>query len=137
MARAALVRRIRAQSRGRHLVLVAVPLPGVRADGVHVPAFARHPGQSRGLVSAAVHDRRELARARRLGADLLFVSPVFPTVSHPAARALGPIGFARLARAARIPAFALGGMTAARFRRVAPLGAAGWAAISAFDSSDR
>lgn len=79
----------------------------------------------------SAHDAREVARANAIGADLLFISPVFPTRSHPGARTLGPLGFARLARLARAPVIALGGMTARRFARVRPLGAHGWAAIDA------
>jgi thiamine-phosphate pyrophosphorylase len=133
-ARAALVRGIRARSRGRHLLLVAAPVPCGLVDGVHVPAFlrkrARKAGLSRpGIRTAAVHSRREMARAKSV--DALFVSPVFATASHPGARTLGRFGLARLARAATVPVIAVGGMTAARFRRLKPLGAAGWAAIDA------
>jgi hypothetical protein len=39
--------------------------------------------------------------------------------------------FAALARLARCPVIALGGMNPARFRRLRPLGAYGWAAIDA------
>jgi thiamine-phosphate pyrophosphorylase len=130
-ARARLVRQVKARSRGRHVILVAAPSPGARADGVHLPAWARPVFKKRELLTAAVHNRRELERAKRLGVDMIFVSPVFPTASHPGARTLGPLGFSWLARAARVPVIALGGMNEARFRRVAPLGATGWAAISA------
>jgi thiamine-phosphate pyrophosphorylase len=63
------------------------------------------------LVSASVHDRAELRQARRAGAKLLFISPVFATSSHPGAAGLGGIGWQRLARscAPAVPA-ALGGM---------------------------
>jgi thiamine-phosphate pyrophosphorylase len=128
-----LCRRIKARSRGRHVLLVAVPVPAdVRPDGMHLPAAARKRPRARGLLTAAVHDRRELARARALGADAVLVSPVFGTESHPGGRPLGPMRFATLARAAHCPVIALGGMTQQRFRRLAPLGAAGWAAISAW-----
>ena len=58
-------------------------------------------------------------------ADALVLSPVFATRSHPGAPPLGPLRFRLLARQARVPVIALGGMTA---RRAAALGAA-WAAI--------
>ena len=82
--------------------------------GLHLAA-GRNPGRSRprrGLVSASAHDAAELRAAVRAGADLVFVSPVFPTASHPGARALGPVRAARLARAApaRIRVLALGGI---------------------------
>nr|WP_281277487.1 thiamine phosphate synthase [Hankyongella ginsenosidimutans] len=82
-----------------------------------------------GLVTASAHSIPELRRAERAGATLVFVSPVFATRSHPGARAMGPIRLAGLVRATWLPVVALGGMTEARWRRVRPTGAYGWAAI--------
>ena len=104
--------------------------------GLHVPDRAPTRGllpfllNRRGaLLSAAVHGRAGLARARRLGADAVLVSPVFPTASHPGAPALGPLRWAALARAAGRPAVALGGMSARAMRRLPRGLAAGWAGI--------
>lgn len=76
-----------------------------------------------------VHNRREIIAAERVGAALLLLSPVFPTRSHPDAKALGPRGFCRLARTARTPVIALGGMTPSRFKRLKSFDIQGWAAI--------
>lgn len=84
------------------------------------------------LLSVAVHGRAGVARARRLDADLVLVSPAFPTASHPGAPALGPIRWGALARATGRPAVALGGMNARHMRRLPPREAAGWAAIGAW-----
>ncbi len=78
------------------------------------------------------HDRAELVSARRRGAALVFVSPVFATRTHPGARALGTVRFGLLIRDARVPVAALGGMTAGRFQRLRRLGADAWGAIDAF-----
>lgn len=75
------------------------------------------------------HSIREAIAARRAGAALVLVSPVYPTRTHPGARALGPLRAAAIARAARVPAIALGGMTRGRFKRMKALGFFGWAAI--------
>lgn len=83
------------------------------------------------LLTAAVHGRRGLARARRLRADAVLVSPVFPTRSHPGARALGPLRWAALARRAGRPAIALGGIGPGNAGRL-PRWAAGLAAIDGF-----
>jgi thiamine-phosphate pyrophosphorylase len=64
-------------------------------------------------------------------ADLLFLSPLFPTRSHPGARILGRVRFAALARKAGMPVIALGGIGRHEVRGLATLGAAGWAAIDA------
>ena len=93
------------------------------ADGSH----GRGPGQ--GLRSAPVHDFREIRTAERDGADLLFLSPVYPTASHPNAKPLGLARFAWLARRTPLPVIALGGMHLARGRRLASFGAYGWAGI--------
>ena len=75
---------------------------------------------------AAVHDLREIGRANRCDAQAVLISPVFPTRSHPGAATLGRVRTLLLARRARMPAIALGGMTARRF---GGLGVYGWAAI--------
>jgi thiamine-phosphate pyrophosphorylase len=127
--RRALLARVCAVARRRGLLVVG---SGIAApDGVHRPAQAmRHRGSPRpGLVTASAHSRRELVAAFRAGADLLFLSPLFPTESHPGAQALGPLRFGLLVRGAPGPVAALGGMTAARMRRLKPLGAAGFGAI--------
>ena len=82
------------------------------------------------------HSVREGIAARRAGADAILVSPVYPTRTHPGARAIGPVRAAIIARAAGVPALALGGMTAPRFRRLKKLGFVGWAAIDGLTPRD-
>lgn len=82
------------------------------------------------LLSAAAHGRAGLARGRRLRADLVILSPVFPTRSHPGAPVLGPLRWAALARRAGRPVVALGGIVAPAAGRLPRL-AAGLAAIGA------
>jgi len=118
--------------RRRLLLLVAHPWPGARADGVHLSGGRHLPRRRRfGLVTAPAHDARSLREACAAGADLLFLSPVFPTASHPGARALGPLRFGLAVRGVSRPVVALGGMDRRRARRLAALGAYGFAAVSA------
>jgi thiamine-phosphate pyrophosphorylase len=122
-----------------------------RRAGLHVPdrretpgllpfLLRRRAGPGRGapLLTAAAHGRRGVARARRLGADAVVLSPVFPTASHPGAAALGPLRWAALARCAGgrppLPAVALGGLRAGNARRL-PAWAAGLAAIGGFETT--
>ena len=77
-------------------------------------------------VLATAHGLREIGRANRFGAEAVLISPVYPTRSHPGASALGRVRFLLLARHARMPVIALGGMTERRFRG---LPVHGWAAI--------
>jgi thiamine-phosphate pyrophosphorylase len=126
LARRALFDRVKSIARRRRLVLVVAgpPLPG--GDGVH-----NRPGA--GIRTASVHNLRELRAAERAGADLVFLSPVFSTRSHPGARPLGPRRFALIAHQSRVPVIALGGMNAERFRTLG--GAYGWAGIDAWTSA--
>ena len=89
-------------------------------------------------LTSSAHDAREVARARRAGAALVFLAPVFPTASHPAAPTLGPLRWAAIARRGRMPTLALGGVDG-RSVRALPRGiCAGAAAIGALasDGSD-
>ncbi len=108
------------------------------ADGVHLPerlagraAVLRRtkPGW---IVTAAAHSRPAIIRAERAGAQALVVSPVFPSRSASAGRALGVVRFAALARGAKLPVYALGGVSAANAARVIGAGARGIAAVDAF-----
>lgn len=107
--RAAILARIGRIARRRGLSLV-----GGKRDAITI-----HPA----------HSVQEAIAARRAGADMIFVSPVYPTRTHPGGRTLGPVRAARITRSVRIPAIALGGMTYARFKRMKALGFVGWAAI--------
>jgi thiamine-phosphate pyrophosphorylase len=116
--------RVRKVARRRRLLLLAGG-GGFRADGVHN-------GRGRGLLSASAHDLAELKAAERSGAKLVFLSPAFPTRSHPGARALGPVRFALIARRAQVPVIALGGLDGKKARRLPHI--YGWAGIDAFSS---
>jgi thiamine-phosphate pyrophosphorylase len=78
---------------------------------------------------ARVHDARELRRARLAGAQLVFLSPMFGTRSHPEWRPLPRMRAAALARLGGRRLLALGGMDAERFARVRGLGFVGWGGI--------
>ena len=88
--------------------------------------------------SMSVHTLEEARDARRLGAALVFVSPVSATRSHPGRAPLGPELAMRIALAAEVPAIALGGMNATAFADLPVNAFEGWAAIDAWLSdSDR
>ncbi len=86
-------------------------------------------GRNRGAITAPVHSIRERVAAERSGVKLLFVSPVFSTRSHPDVRPLGRVRFGLMVQGAKLPVIALGGMTRARARSLAPFDIYGWAAI--------
>jgi thiamine-phosphate pyrophosphorylase len=127
--RADLLSRIARLARRRGLLLVGSRIAGA-PDGVHRPAHAPRARQTPNkLVTASAHSRREALAAFRAGADLVFLSPVFATNSHPGAPVLGPLRFGLAAHGLPGPVIALGGMDPKRARRLGPLGAAGYAGI--------
>lgn len=85
------------------------------ADGHYGAPDALGPG----LRLATAHDGDEVQAALAAHADGIFLSPVFPTASHPGGATLGVHGFHVLAQQASVPVIALGGMTAARARQLA------------------
>jgi len=103
-------RRLRNLARQRKLVLVA-----------------EEPG-----IAARVHDRRELRQALLARTRFIFLSPLFPTTSHPGWKPIPRMRAATLARLGGRRLIALGGMNKRRFLTVAPLGFVGWAGISAW-----
>src|SRR4029077_12584101 len=109
--------------RARRLALVVAGDPRLAAAlgaGVHLRA-GRWPGvplRHRGLITSSAHSLADLRRARRAGAAMAFLSPVFPTPSHPNARVLGPVRWVGLAIAAGLPVAALGGVDGACLRRL-------------------
>ncbi len=112
-------------------------LCGIGADGVHLPARMleswRAADTPRGqLLAASCHDLAQLLRARALGADLVTLSPVLPTASHPGAATLGWQGLARLCRDAVPPVYALGGVGPRQLEAARAAGAHGVAGIRAF-----
>jgi thiamine-phosphate pyrophosphorylase len=132
--RARFARLLRAARRYGHQVYLSGDARSARewgADGAYGPPdrLARGPALPR-LVT--VHSLSDLRRAGR--ASALVVSPVFPTRSHPSARPLGTFRFAAIARRARVPVIALGGMTS---RRASALRAEHWAAIDGLSPANK
>jgi len=123
---AALLRQARARG---HMVALAGDVKAARAwgaDAAYGPAalLAHGPALPRLVTAHALADLRRAARA-----DAVLLSPVFATRSHPGAATLGPLRFRLLAARSARPVIALGGMDAARARR---LGWPRWAAVDAF-----
>lgn len=85
------------------------------AHGLHLSSAALMRLQQRpaGLCGASCHNVQELAHAQQLGLDFAVVSPVLPTLSHPAAPTLGWAVFADLLRDCSIPVYAMGGLSPA------------------------
>ncbi|MDX2143737.1 MAG: thiamine phosphate synthase [Rhodospirillaceae bacterium] len=108
----------------------------MRCAGVHVPETVLRRGcdpglrlwrrQRRAIMTASAHSTGAVRAAHRAGADLIFLSPVFATVSHPGRRTLGRLQLARIVRETRAALAALGGITA---RTVGQLNGCGVVAV--------
>ena len=128
-----------AHRRGLLILVGADPDLAARigADGVHLPE--RGAGRAKGvkrarptwIVTAAAHSEAAIVRARRCGADAVFVSPVFPSASASAGAPIGALRFAGLVRRAGLPVFALGGVNGRSARMIGRTGASGLAAVDA------
>jgi thiamine-phosphate pyrophosphorylase len=126
-----------ARSRGLFLLIADDPELARSADGAHFPEAhmgaishwrARRPDW---FLTTSAHSLQAVQRAAGLGADAVFLSPVFPTKSHVGIAPLTPIRFRRMARDARVPLYALGGIDAGNVRQLAGIRLAGIAAIGA------
>jgi thiamine-phosphate pyrophosphorylase len=106
------------------------------ADGVHLPERAAgRAGDNQTLkrrfwLSAAAHNERAVIRARAAGVEAIVLSAVFPSDSPSAGRPMGVFAFARLARLAQLPAYALGGVNYKTIKLLRGTSAIGAAAVS-------
>ncbi|MEE2729207.1 MAG: Nudix family hydrolase [Pseudomonadota bacterium] len=107
-----------------------------RLDGVHLTAAHLHQIQERPAgarwVAASCHNDEDIRRAERLGVDFVTLSPYRKTLSHPEASPLDVGDFARWVAAAKLPVYALGGLTPTDEASVQALGAQGAAGIRGF-----
>jgi 8-oxo-dGTP diphosphatase len=76
-------------------------------------------------VAASCHTEAELDRAADLEVDFAMLGPVYPTPTHPGATPLTFEHFATLVAGARLPVFALGGLTSANLDQAIAHGAHG------------
>ncbi|MET0085514.1 MAG: thiamine phosphate synthase [Sedimenticola sp.] len=107
------------------------------AGGLHLTshtlqAYEHRPVEEGKLLSVSCHTVEDLAMARRLGADILLLSPVKETSSHPGVPGIGWQGFREMTAGIGQPVYALGGMSTSDLDDAKSAGAAGVAAISSF-----
>ena len=96
----------------------ALPRPCAPACICAADAGRDRSASASGFRSSSAHSAPELRRAARAGASLAFIGPAFATASHPGASGLGLLRWLRLARAARLPVAALGGIDGAAAHRL-------------------
>jgi thiamine-phosphate pyrophosphorylase len=80
-------------------------------------------------VSASVHIAQEWQHARQIRANILLLSPIFVSRSHPGGRCMSRALARMIIAKSRVPVILLGGMTRTRFAMLKNWRAFGWAAI--------
>lgn len=105
------------------------------APGIHLPSRGFGVGEIRAAFSSALlgvscHDREDLEAAQGLGADYVFLSPMFDPSSKPClSPPLGVEGFRKMIAGISIPVLALAGVGPERIGEIAASGAAGAVAL--------
>lgn len=109
------------------------------ADGVHWPESKIEESKKWRnrfrLMTAAAHSRIALASIAKSNIDAAIVSTVFESASPSASRPMGAMKFRELVRHARVPIYALGGITAQNAGSISRV--AGIAAISGIEQGVR
>ena len=105
---------------------------GVHLKAAQLAGLQARPLPWMQLIGSSCHQADELADAARISADFATLSPVEPTASHPDTPALGWPLFKRLAEAAALPVYALGGTAPAQVELAREHAAQGVAGIGAF-----
>jgi 8-oxo-dGTP diphosphatase len=108
------------------------PAHGIHLNTAQLMHLDRRPWPSDGLLIASCHDLEETRIAESLEADLVTLSPVAETPSHPEAAPLGWDAFERVVRFSPLPVLALGGVRPDDWQRVRAGGGFGVAGIRAF-----
>ena len=134
--RAALAQRVAALCRARRIALTVAGDPRLAASvaaGQHLRGglsgrLRPLPGR---LNTASAHSVRELRAGLAAGA-LVFLSPVFPTASHPGARGLGAVRWSGMARGRQGLVLALGGVGGENVGRLPKAVLAGAGGVEAF-----
>ena len=108
-----------------------------RAHGLHLSSHLLHLLDMRPLsldkfLSVSCHTAADIKQAKKINADIILLSPVKETTSHPGVKGIGWLAFADFISAIEIPVYALGGMGQEDIPIAVKHGAQGVAAISSF-----
>lgn len=111
------------------------------ADGVHLPGDASIASARRALgdgclIGYSAHDVDGVLRAEAEGADLVTLSPIFPTRSKPGVPPIGVDAIRQCASQTQVPILALGGIGTGRIAECMRAGAFGVAVMGAVLDSD-
>lgn len=103
---------------------------GLQLASTMIMALTDRPIPKNKILSISTHTEAEIAKALELNADLLLLSPVKETRSHPDLEGMGWSDFSEKIADIPVPVFALGGMKQSDVEEARRYGAQGIAAIS-------
>ena len=101
-------------------------------DGNHLPQWVNYNNKEHKMVSISVHTAKDIRKSINVKADLVFISPVFPSSSHKSKHHLGVIKLGLLARLFKKDVIALGGINNKNIARLRSLPISGCAGIDVF-----
>jgi len=109
----------------------------LNVDGLHLTSkmlntIQHRPISDELLLSVSCHTDDEIKKAKQLEADIILLSPVKETMSHPGVQGIGWAQFKNLSESIDAPVYALGGMSTADLIDAKKSGAQGVAAITCF-----
>ena len=104
---------------------------GLHLTSKHLMKMTQRPANQT-WVGASCHNLAELQHAEKIGADFVVLAPVLATQTHANAKPLGWSEFEQLVAHAKVPVYALGGLSKSDLATARQLGAQGIAGISTF-----
>lgn len=116
-------------------IFIQTDAAGLHLSSQRLMEQRQRPISTEKLLSASVHNEQELHQANLIGVDLLLVSPVMRTVSHPEMNAMGWDKFGEFVAKANCSIYALGGMNVTDIAVAKQYGAQGVAGISLFEEA--
>lgn len=107
------------------------------ADGFHLSSqmlmtIPSRPVEDNVMLSVSCHNEAEMSKAKQFNADIILLSPVKETKSHPGVKGIGWKKFTEIISGIKSPVYALGGMAEIDLEDAKKSGAQGVAAISSF-----
>jgi len=107
-------------------------------NGLHLNSqvlfeYVKRPVAEHQLLSVSCHNLAEMQQAEKLGADILLLSPVKATPSHPELEGIGWQNFKQMIKSVQCPVYALGGMKEIDLDDAKQAGAQGVAVSSLWD----
>ncbi len=105
---------------------------GLQLSSTVIQDLSERPISEDKLLSVSTHNEVEITKALDLKADVILLSPVKKTSSHPDLDGIGWQKFEQLVKNVPVPVYALGGMQTEDIRDAKKHGGQGVAAISSF-----